>query len=388
MRVLEDLSLSAAVAGVVAALVAFTSGAVVVFQATTALGATPAETASWMLSLGIVMGLTSTVLSVKYRMPILTAWSTPGAALIAASASDVTIPEAIGAFMICAALILLVGATGWFEKLMHRIPSSLGAAMLAGILLKFGLEGFSSVQSQPVLVLSMFAVFLAMRRMMPRYAIPAVLVTGVAVAGALGLLHTDGIVLQLARPVFVAPEFSLQATVGLAIPLFLVTMASQNMPGVAIMRAAGYRPPVSKILIWTGLISLVAAPWGAYSLCLVAITAAIVMGHDAHPDPEKRYVAAVAAGLVYLTVGLFGGAVASMFSLFPSELIFALAGFALMGAIGGGLTAAMEEERHREPALVTFLVTASGLSLLGIGAAFWGLIAGVLTQAVLARRTR
>lgn len=386
MRVLHDLSFSAIIAGIVAALVAFTSGAVVVFQATTALGATPEQTASWMLSLGIVMGFTSIVLSVKYKMPILTAWSTPGAALIVASASEVTIPEAVGAFMVCAALILLVGATGWFEKLMHRIPNTLGAAMLAGILLQFGIQGFGSVQSQPVLVLSMFAVYLLMRRVMPRYAIPAVLVAGVAVAWALGLLHPDGVTLQLARPVFVAPEFSLKAIIGLAVPLFLVTMASQNMPGVAIMRASGYNPPISVILVWTGLLSLIAAPWGAYSLCLVAITAAIIMGRDAHPDPEKRYIAAAAAGLAYFVVGLFGGTVASMFSVFPTELIFALAGLALMGAIGGGLTAAMEDEKHREPALVTFLVTASGLSMLGIGAAFWGLVAGIVTQAIVVRK--
>ncbi len=386
MRALKDLSFSAVISGFVAVLVAFSSSAVIVFQAAHALGASPAEIASWMLALGVATGVTSIVLSLRFRVPVLTAWSTPGAALLVTSVSGISLPQATGAFMVCAALIVLVGATGWFEKLMRNIPPTLGAAMLAGILLRFGLEGFSSVQTRPLLVLTMFAVYLLMRRFMPRYAVPAVLVVGTAVAAAQGLLHADGLTLQIARPVFTMPEFSVAAIVGVALPLFIVTMASQNMPGVAILKASGYEPPVSPIITWTGVTSLVLAPFGAYSLNLAAIVAAITMGRDAHEDPDRRYMAAVSGGFFYLIVGIFGATVASMFSLFPKELILALAGLALLGTIGSGLAGAMRDEEHREPALVTFLVTASGLSLLGIGAAFWGIVAGLIATAVLVRR--
>lgn len=386
MRALKDISFSAVISGFVAVLVAFSSSAVIVFQAANALGASPAETASWMLALGVATGVTSIALSLRFRVPVLTAWSTPGAALLVTSVSGISLPQAIGAFMVCAALIVLVGATGWFEKLMRTIPPTLGAGMLAGILLRFGLEGFSSVQTQPILVLSMFGVYLLMRRFASRYAVPAVLIVGTVVAGAQGLLHADGLALHIARPVFTMPEFSITAIVGVALPLFIVTMASQNVPGVAILKASGYEPPISPIIAWTGVTSLVLAPFGAYSLNLAAITAAITMGRDAHEDPDRRYMAAVAGGFFYLVVGVFGATVASMFSLFPKELILALAGLALLGTIGNGLAGAMRDEKHREPALVTFLVTASGLSLLGIGAAFWGIVAGLIATAVLIRR--
>ena len=383
MRALSDLSFSAVVAGFVSVLVGFSASAVIVFQAARALSATPAETASWLLALGVSVGVTSIVLSLRYRVPVLTAWSTPGAALLVTSVSGVSMSQAVGAFMVSSALIVLVGVTGWFERAMRRIPHTLGAAMLAGILLRFGTEGFSAMRSAGLLVGVMIAVYLLARRFLPRYAVPSVLLAGLVVAAATGRLHLSGLDFALARPVFVMPSLSLASVVGVALPLFVVTMASQNVPGVAVIRASGYEPPISPLITWTGFSSLVLAPFGAYAVNLAAITAAITMGEDAHEDPDKRYMAAVAAGVFYIAMGLFGATVTGLFAMFPHEMVLALAGLALLNTIGAGLATATHDEAHREPAIVTFLVTASGVSLLGIGAAFWGIVAGVLATAVL-----
>jgi len=383
MRALKDLSFSAVVSGFVAVLVGFSSSAVIVFQAAQALGATPAETASWMLGLGIAIGVTSIALSIRFRMPILTAWSTPGAALLVTGVKGITMPEAIGAFMVCAALIVLVGATGWFERAMSRIPQTLGAAMLAGVLLRFGLDGFASLETRFVLVATMFAVYLLARRLLPRYAIPSVLVAGIAVAAAQGQLHLGALPLTLTRPVLVMPQFTLASIASVALPLFVVTMASQNVPGVAVIRASGYDPPISPIITWTGFSALVLAPIGAYTVNLAAITAAITMGEDAHEDHTKRYMAAVSAGVFYILLGVFGATVSALFALFPKEMVLALAGLALLNTIGAGLASAVSDEKRREPAVVTFLVTASGLHLFGIGAAFWGIVAGLLASVIL-----
>jgi benzoate membrane transport protein len=383
VAMLKDLSLSAVVAGFVAVLVGFSSAAVIVLQAAHALNATPAQSASWVLALGVACGVTSIALSLRYRMPILTAWSTPGAALLVTSVRGVSMGAAVGAFMVCAALIVVVGATGWFEKAIKRIPETLGAAMLAGVLLRFGLDGFAALGSQLVLVGSMLVTYLVMRRFLARYAIPAVLAVGAIVAALGGQLHTAGFHVQLARPVFVMPIFSLSAILSVALPLFVVTMASQNVPGVAVLRASGYEPPVSPLVTWTGFSALVLAPFGAFAVNLAAIVAAITMGKDAHNDPDKRYMAAVSGGVFYILFGLAGATVAAVFAIFPKEMVFALAGLALLNTIGSGLAAAVRDEARREPALITFLVTASGLHLFSIGAAFWGLVAGVLASAIL-----
>lgn len=380
---LKDVSLSAVVAGLVAVLVAFSGSAVIVFQAAQALGATAAETGSWMLALGIAIGVTSITLSLRYRVPVLTAWSTPGAAMLVTSVSGISMPEAVGAFMVCAALIVLVGVTGWFEKAMIRIPQALGSAMLAGVLLRFGLDAFASLESQFVLVAAMLLTYLVARRFWSRYAIPLVLGVGLAVVAVQGQLNMGGLHIALARPVFVMPQLSVGALLSVALPLFVVTMASQNVPGVAVIRAAGYDPPISPLITWTGFSSLVLAPFGAYAMNLAAIVAAIGMGADAHEDPAKRYISGVSFGVFYLLFGLFGATIASVFSMFPREMMLALAGLALISTIGSGLAAALENAARREPALITFLVTASGVHLLGIGAAFWGIVAGLLASVVL-----
>jgi benzoate membrane transport protein len=384
----RDLSVSAVTAGFVTVLVGFASSAVIVFQAAGAVGATPAQVGSWMLALGLGMGLTCVLLSLRYQAPVVTAWSTPGAALLVTSAAGLSIEEATGAFLVSAALITLAGFSGWFERAMDRIPVALASGMLAGVLLRFGLDVFLAMRTQLALALAMFAVYLVARRLAPRYAVVAALAVGVAVAAGRGLLRVDEARVALAAPIWVTPRFSAGALVGVALPLFIVTMASQNVPGVAVIRASGYATPISPLIGWTGLANLVLAPFGGYALSLAAITAAICMGREAHEDPRRRYVAAMAAGAFYMVVGLFGATIVSFFTVVPTELVAAVAGLALLGTIGNGLAAALRDENQREPALVTFLVTASGVTLSGVGSAFWGLVAGVVTLLILRAGSR
>lgn len=374
---LKDLSPSTLVAGFVAVLVGYTSSVAIIFQATVALGATPAQTASWLWALGLGMGLTSLGLSLWTRQPILTAWSTPGAALLAAT-SGLALPEAIGAFIVSGLLIFAAGASGLFEKLMDRLPVAIASALLAGVLARFGLDAAASVQTAPSLVVPMALAYLAGRRWWPRYAVPSVLLCGLAAAAIQGQLHLAGIdpgqVFVL--PQWTTPVFRWQALIGVALPLFLVTMASQNLPGVAAQRASGYSTPVSASIAVTGVATTLLAPFGGYAFNLAAITAAICMGREAHEDPARRYTAAMAAGVYYVLLGLAGGGVAMLLAAFPRELVVAIAGLALLGTIAGALAAALKDEAHRDAAILTFLVGLSGLKLFGIGSAFWAVVAG------------
>ncbi|MBS0435470.1 MAG: benzoate/H(+) symporter BenE family transporter [Proteobacteria bacterium] len=384
MRFFRDLSLPAFTAGFVAVLVGFTSSVAIVFQAATALGATPEQISSWMWALGLGMGLCSALPSLVLKKPVMVAWSTPGAAVLAtaAAAGGFTLAQATGAFIVCALLMTAAGATGWFERVMDRIPMPIASALLAGVLARFGLDAFLAARTALPLVLLMLGAYLVGRRLWPRYAVPGVLAAGTAFAAANGQLHLAGLAFTLTTPVVVMPEFSLAAMVSLALPLFVVTMASQNLPGVAAIRAAGYRMPISRLITLTGVATLLLAPFGAYALNLSAITAAICMGPEAHEDPDKRYTAAVSCGAIYVLIGLFGAAVTGVLTAFPRELVVAVAGLALLSSIAGGLAVAVKDETHREAALITFLVTLSGVTLAGIGSAFWGVVAGALALAV------
>jgi benzoate membrane transport protein len=383
----RGLSLSAVIAGFVAVLVGFTSSVAIVFAAAQALGATPAQTTSWMWALGLGMGLTSIGLSLWTRQPVLTAWSTPGAALLAGS-SGIAMGEAIGAFVACGVLIMVAGLTRAFERVMDRIPQAIAAALLAGVLARFGLDAVGAVKTAPLLVCVMAVVFLLGRRLWPRYAVPGVLLAGIGVAAAQQRLDLSAVAWDMALPVWTTPQFSVGALIGVALPLFVVTMASQNLPGVAAQRAAGFDTPVSPSITVTGAAGVLLAPFGGYAFNLAAITAAICMGREAHEDPARRYVAAVAAGVFYVALGLVGGAVVGLLNAFPRELVLAVAGLALLGTIAGGLAAALKDEAHRDAAGLTFLVTLSGITLLGIGAAFWGVLAGSLALMVQHYRSR
>jgi benzoate membrane transport protein len=384
----RDVSLSAVVAGFVTVLVGFTSSGAIVFEAARSAGATPGQIGSWMWALGLGMGLTCLLLSLRYRMPVVTAWSTPGAAMLIVSAAGVPLAETTGAFIVCAVLIAVAGFSGAFERAIGRIPLSIASGLLAGVLVRFGFETFIAMKTQFTLAVTMFAVYLAGRRLKPRYAVPGALLAGIVVAAAKGLLHVTDITLAPAVPEFVTPTFSLSALVGIALPLFVVTMASQNVPGSAVIRASGFAVPLSPVIGWIGVTNIVLAPFGAFALNLAAITAAICMGREAHEDPSRRYVASVAAGIFYILIGIFGATVGALFAAFPKELVLGIAGLALIGTIGNGLAVAVANEREREPALITFLVTASGMSLAGIGSAFWGVVAGAIALKVLAPREK
>jgi len=383
---LADTSLSAIVAGFVAAMTGYTSSLVLMFQAGRAAHLSDAQISSWIWALSIGMALCTIGLSLRFRAPIVIAWSTPGAALLISSLPNVDYAQAIGAFIVCAALLTLVGLTGWFDTLMKKIPAGIAAALLAGILFEIGIEIFRAAQFQTALVLTMFFTYLIVKRFAPRYAIVTTLVAGTIAAGALGLLDFSHFHIALAHPVFTMPAFSVAASVSIGIPLFVVAMASQNVPGIAVLRADGYTTPSAPLIATTGIASLLLAPFGSHGINLAAITAAICTGPEAHENPAKRYTAAVWGGIFYLLAGIFGATIAALFAALPKALVVSVAALALFGSIMSGLANAMQDARQREAALVTFMVTASGLTLLSIGSAFWGLVAGVVTQVVLNAR--
>lgn len=376
-------SLSNMVAGFIAVMVGFTSSVVIVFQAATAAGATPAEISSWLFGLGLSIGLPCIGLSLYYRMPILIGWSTPGAALLAASLSGVSMPEAIGAFVFSAILTILAGITGLFERMIDHIPRSLTSAMLAGILLHFGLDVFSSMQDQFSMVCTMLLTYLFGKRYFPRYVILLVLMIGVLMAKLNGLFDLNHVELALSTPIFTMPVFSPASLISIGIPLFVVTMTSQNLPGFAILNASNYHPPVSTLTTWTGLSTLLLAPFGSYSVSMTALTAAICTSKEADNNPTLRYKSTVFAGLCWLTIGIFGSTLVALFTAFPKQLILSIAGLALFSTIGSSMKAALHEEKQREPAIITILTCASGITLFGIGSAFWGLIAGVIASFIL-----
>lgn len=374
--------------GFVGMLVGFTSSAVLVFQAATAAGASQEEISSWILALGVGIASTCIGLSLRYRVPILTGWSTPGAALLATSLSGVPMPEAIGAFMFAALLSFLFGITGLFERLITHIPKTLSSAMLAGILLQFGINVFAAMGHHFSLVCTMFLAYLIGKRMLPRYVIVLVLVLGIFIASTEGLFQLEQFHFALSAPIFTMPVFSLPSLISIGIPLFIVTMTSQNIPGITVIYNAGFRPPISPLISWTGFITFLLAPFGGYSVCLAAITAAICTDKEADSNPATRYKATIFAGCCWILIGVFGAAVVALLAAFPKELIMVVAGLALFGTIGNSLKAALEEDSQREPALITILVSASGVSLFGIGAAFWGLIAGSIALALLTWRKK
>ena len=378
----------AALAGFVAVLVGYASSAAIIWQAAAAAGANAHQIAGWMTALGIGMGVSTLALSWWYKAPVLTAWSTPGAALLATSLNGVTLAETIGIFIFANALILLCGVTGLFARLMKLIPHSLAAAMLAGVLLRFGLQAFSNLDGHLMLCGSMIAAWLMAKALAPRYAIVATLLVGIIVAWAGGDVVTKELTLSVVMPEFIAPTFSFTSLVSIGLPFFLVTMASQNAPGFATMQASGYPLAVSPLMIFTGGLALLLSPFGVYSICIAAITAAICQSPDAHPDAGKRWLAAIAAGAFYLLAGIFGGSISGLMAALPLSWVQTLAGLALLGTISGSLYQALNNDAERDAAIVTFLMTASGATIVGIGSAFWGLVLGGVCYAVFSRVRR
>ncbi|WP_414473478.1 benzoate/H(+) symporter BenE family transporter [Microvirga sp. M2] len=375
------MRLSIVTSAVVAALVGFGSTIAIIIAAAQAVGADAAQTSSWVAALCLSMAATSGYLSVRYRMPVVTAWSTPGAALIAAS-SGISIHAAVGCFLLTGLLIVLAAFIKPFGRLIEKIPTSIAAAMLAGVLIRFVMAVFESAQGAPGLVLPLVGLFLVARLFNPAIAVLAVLFVGLGIAFGGGSAHPLASDFSLSSLTFIAPAFEPTALIGLGLPLFLVTMASQNLPGFAVLRASGYTPPTRPILAVTGLASMVTALFGAHTSNLAAISAAICTGPDTHPDPAKRWMVGPFYTLSYLAFAAFSAALIGLIAALPPELIKTVAGLALMGAFAGSLSSALSEEAKRFPAVLTLAVTASGLTLYGIGSAFWGLAAGLVALAL------
>lgn len=373
----HPLRASLAISPLVATVVGFGGTIAIIIAAARAMGASEAETISWLTGLALATAIPSVVLSWRHRIPVIGAWSTPGAALIAAYSLPIGMEAAVGAFLLSAALILLTAAFRPLGRLIEAIPTSVASAMLAGVLIRFVIAVFEQAGLEPLLILPLVGLFLLVRLVSPAWAVLAVLLVGIAYAAGLGQVAPIGEGLAFSSLVFIAPRFDASVLIGLGLPLYLVTMASQNLPGFAVLRAAGYPAPTRSILTVTGLASLVTAFVGAHTSNLAAITAAICTGEDTHPDPAKRWISGLFYGLYWTLVAAVGASLITLFAALPAALIATVAGLALIGPLTGALSSAWAEAEGRFPAVLTLTVTASGLSLLGIGSAFWGLAAGL-----------
>jgi benzoate membrane transport protein len=375
----SDQLLNRIMAGLVAVIIGFASSVALIYQVVITLGGTPDMVASWLLTLGLVMGVTTIGLSYYYKVPVLIAWSTTGAALLISSVQGFSLNEAVGAFIFAAFLIFLSGITGWFEKIMNRIPTELACAMLAGVLVTFGVDVFNFMNELPVVIGIMVVVYLLGKRFFARFAMLSVLLVGIALAWATGHIDTASLQWKVSTFSYIEPAFNLQALISIGLPLYIVTMTSQNLPGIAVLKAHNYKVPTSATLNVTGLCNMITAPFGGYSINLAAITAAICMSDEAEKNPDKRYWVTIAAGVFYIVMALCAASLIGLVASLPQALILALAGIALFGTIANSLQQALTGSRYNEAAIVTFLVTASDLTLFSIGSALWGILAGVLT---------
>ncbi|WP_429834901.1 benzoate/H(+) symporter BenE family transporter [Brevibacillus sp. NRS-1366] len=372
--------ISPTIAALISVIVNYGGTFILVFQAAKVARISPEMTASWIWSISIGVGITGIWLSYRYREPIITAWSTPGVAFLVSALAVTPYPEAIGAYMISAAGFIVLGLSGMFERFVRLIPPGITSGLLAGILLQFGISAFGGAKLDPLLVVVLFVGYIVLKRFTSRYAIVGILVIGLLYLLLTGKADFSNVQLAIASPVFVAPEFSLQALLGVALPLFMITLTGQYMPGMLVLRNDGFKTSANPILTVTGLGSLLTAPFGSHAFNLSAISAAICTGKDTHEDASKRYIAGIACGIFYTIVGIFGVTLAGLFLILPATYIATLAGLALLGTIGGSLAGALAEPKGRETALITFLATAANVTLLGVGGAFWGLVAGLASH--------
>ena len=381
----DDWSISATVAGFLAVLISYSGPLIIFFQAAQKAQVSSAMMISWFWGISIGAAVAGIFLSIKYKVPIITAWSAPGTALLVTLFPHISLNEAVAAYITSAVVIFLVGITGYFDKLLRWIPQDVAAGMMAGILFQFGLGLFTASDSMPTIVFGMLAVFLVAKRLVPRYAMVWVLVCGVGLSLFLGKMNPVDVHFSLAIPQFIRPQWSWNSTLNLAIPLILVSLSGQFLPGMAMMKISGYDTPAKPIITATSIASLAVACVGGITIVLASITAALCMGKDAHELKEKRYIAGIANGIFYILGGLFAGSIVMLFSLLPKELVAALAGLALLGAIGTNITVAMKSDAHRDAALITFLATASGMHFLGLSSVFWGICIGVIAHLVLSK---
>ncbi|TCB53123.1 benzoate/H(+) symporter BenE [Acinetobacter terrestris] len=379
----DDWSISATVAGFLAVLISYSGPLIIFFQAAQKAQVSSAMMISWIWGISIGAAVAGIFLSIKYKVPVITAWSAPGTALLVTLFPNISLNEAIAAYITSAVVIFLIGITGYFDKLLKWIPQDVAAGMMAGILFQFGLGLFTATDSMPMIVFGMLMVFLLAKRLVPRYAMVWVLVSGVVLSLVLGKMNPVEVSFTLAIPQFIAPEWTWSSTLNLAIPLILVSLSGQFLPGMAIMKLSGYDTPAKPIITATSIASLAVACVGGITIVLASITAALCMGKDAHELKDKRYIAGIANGIFYILGGLFAGSIVMLFSLLPKELVAALAGLALLGAIASNISVAMKNESHRDAALITFLATASGMHFLGLSSVFWGICIGIIAHLIL-----
>lgn len=371
------------VAGLISVIVNYGGTFILVFQAAKVVGLSPELTASWVWSISIGVGVTGLLLSWVSREPIITAWSTPAAAFLVTALATTPYEEAVGAYLISAAAFVVLGLSSYFERLIRLIPNGIAAGLLAGILLQFGIGAFGSMTLDPKLAGLLILAYLIIKRFSARYAVVGILILGLSFLLLEHRVDLSGLKLELAAPVFTMPVFTLNALLSVALPLFLITLTGQYMPGMLVLRNDGFRTSANPIVWVTGLGSLIMAPFGSHAMNVAAITAATCTGPEAHQDPSKRWVAGIAAGVFYILVGVFGVTLAAVFMAFPATFITTLAGLALLGTIGGSLAGAMADIKSREAALITFLASAANITLFGIGGAFWGLVIGLLAYFIL-----
>ncbi len=374
------------VAGLISVIVNYGGTFILVFQAAKVAGLSPELTASWVWSISIGVGVTGLILSWAAREPIITAWSTPAAAFLVTALATTPYAEAVGAYLISAAAFVVLGISGWFERVIRMIPPGVAAGLLAGILLQFGIGAFAGMSVDPMLAGLLIVAYVVLKRFTARYAVVGILVLGLVFLLVQDRVDLSGLSLKLAAPIFTMPVFSLNALLSVALPLFLITLTGQYMPGMLVLRNDGFKTSANPIVTITGLGSLLMAPFGSHAFNVAAITAAICTGPEAHEEPSKRWIAGIAAGLFYILVGIFGVTLAAVFMAFPATFITTLAGLALLGTIGGSLASAMADAKTREASLITFLAAAANITLLGIGGAFWGLVIGLLAYAMLNSR--
>ena len=379
----NDLSLSAVTAGFLAVLISYAGPLVIFFQAGQSAQVSADMMSSWVWAISIGAGVSGIVLSWWLKVPVVTAWSAPGTALLVTLFPAITLEQAVGAYLVAAVVIFIIGVSGYFDKLVQAIPKGIASAMMAGILFQFGVGAFKSVAAMPLLTFCMIGTYLLFRRLLPRYCLVILLAVSLALAVALDGVSLAGVSWTLASPVFIKPEWTWGATLSLALPLVLVSVTGQFLPGMAILRSAGYATAARPIIITTSLASAGVAFFGGITIVIAAITAALCTGKDAHEDPHKRYVAGIANGVFYLVGGCFAGTIILFFAALPKALIAVLAGLALLGAIGGSLAGALSEAEHREASVITFLATASGMTLWGLGSAFWGVVIGAVAYLLL-----
>jgi len=371
------------VAGLISVIVNYGGTFILVFQAAKVAGLSPELTASWVWSISIGVGVTGLVLSWLSREPIITAWSTPAAAFLVTALATTPYAEAVGAYVVSAAAFVVLGLSGWFERVIRLIPPGVASGLLAGILLQFGIKAFGGMSVDPVLAGLLIVAYVLLKRLTARYAVVGILALGLAFLLAQDRVELSGLQLQFAAPVFTRPEFTLNALLSVALPLFLITLTGQYMPGMLVLRNDGFKTSANPIVTLTGLGSLLMAPFGSHAFNIAAITAAICTGKEAHEEPSRRWIAGIAAGVFYILVGVFGVTLAAVFMAFPATFITTLAGLALLGTIGGSLANALADAKTREASLITFLAAAANISMLGIGGAFWGLVIGLVAHAVL-----